>query len=230
MAGTGLNALDIAVIAVLLVSALLAFGRGFVREVLSIGAWIAAGVATIYGFPYLQPVLRQHIGVALIADAVTGAVIFIVTLILFTAIASLLTRNLRTSAFGALDRSLGFLFGLARGAVLVCLAYLVATWLMTPQERPDWLKEARSLPYIATGAEVLAQLLPQTAEDGQAAAEETREQVEQAIDAGEAMQQLGGSGAPAGDAPPANPAGPGGDSGYKNNERNDLDRLIQGSQ
>lgn len=224
MGGTGLTALDIGVLAVLGVSALLAFGRGFVREMLSIGAWIAAGAATLYGFPYAQPVLRQHISVALIADVVTGAAIFIVTLILFTALSSLLTRNLRGSAFGALDRSLGFLFGLARGAVLVCLAYLVSTWLMTPEERPDWLREARSLPFIAAGADMLAKVLPQTAEGGQAAAQETRQQVEQAIDAGQALQPLTG-------APPAgNPAVPEGDSGYKDQERRELDRLIQGSQ
>ena len=53
MDGTGLTALDIGVLIVLAISALLAFGRGFVREVLSIGAWVAAAVVTLYAFPYL---------------------------------------------------------------------------------------------------------------------------------------------------------------------------------
>lgn len=230
MSAFGLNLVDIGVIAVLVVSGLLAFGRGFVREMLSIGAWVAAAIATVYGFPMLQPVMRQRIDVALIADAVTAVAIFIVTLIVVTAVSSVLTRNLRGSAFGPIDRSLGLLFGLARGAVLVCLAYLMLTWLTTPDDRPAWLNGARSLPLIVAGAGLIRNMLPSTAiAQGSAAAAATRQRVEQAVDAGRTAQGLVQP-EPAKPGSAANTAGAPGGSGYKEEERRDLDRLIHGTQ
>lgn len=225
---SGLNLFDLGVIAVLLVSALIAFGRGFVREVLSIAAWVAAAVATYFGFPLVLPLVQKHIDVPLIAQVVTGAAIFIVTLILATAVSSVLTRNVRTSAFGAVDRSLGLLFGLARGAVLVCLFYLIMTqtFWASVDERPAWVTGARGLPLIEAGTQLLRRALPREAvTQGTAAVQSTRQKVEQAIDAGSTAQGLAQQPAPA-----ANPPGATDGSGYKQDERRDLDRLIRGSQ
>ena len=221
------NLADLSVIAVLLASGLLAFARGLVREVLSIAAWVAAAFATIYGFPMAQPFLRQFIAIALVADVLTGIAIFVVALTVGAAISHALARNVRHSAFGTVDRSLGLLFGLARGAVLVCFAYLLFAWAVPEEDRPAWVSEARAMPLVKAGADLLRTLLPESAaEQGAAAAGEARRSVDEAIEAEKALRALGTP-------PPAevpNPAGTSESPGDKDGERKELDRLIQGAQ
>jgi hypothetical protein len=109
------NLVDIAVLGVLAISGLVAFSRGLVREVLSIAAWVGAAALTVYAFPHFRDFTRGYIKNELAADIATGVAIFVVLLFVFTAVSHMLSRNVRSSSFGALDRSLGFLFGSARG-------------------------------------------------------------------------------------------------------------------
>jgi len=231
-----MNLADIIVFVVLILSAAIAFARGFVREVLSIGAWVAAAVATIYGFPYAQPIARRYIEMTLVADIVAGVAIFVVVLAILTVVSHFLARLVRGSALGAVDRSLGLLFGLLRGAVLVCIAYLVLIWAVPEPDRPAWFTEARSLPLVQKGADFLLSLLPESAlQRGTQAADQAKDAVNQAIGTGETLQDLSGAAAPApagtqdSDAPPDS-AGSGKPSGYNDAERKDLERLIQGTQ
>ena len=83
------------------------------------GAWVGAAIATLYLFEFAQPVARTYIEVELIADIVAGVVLFVITLIVLSLISHALSRRVRDSALGPLDRSLGLVFGLARGAALV---------------------------------------------------------------------------------------------------------------
>src|SRR5690606_23399446 len=162
----------------LVVSGLLAFARGFLREVLSVGAWIGAAAATIYGFPLAKPFLRDHISTQLLADVITGVVIFVVSLGILSTLSHVISRNVRGSASGPVDRSLGLLFGLLRGAVVVCGAWLLLALVMAPADRPDWITEARSLPLVEAGAQALAGLLPNAAvERGAEAVDEAGRQV-----------------------------------------------------
>jgi membrane protein required for colicin V production len=225
-----MNVVDIAILAVLLLSALAAFSRGFVREVLAVGSWVAAIFAVIYLLAPARPFLRQYITYPLLADGITGAAIFVITLAVCTTLASYLSRNIRGGALGAVDRSLGLLFGLARGVILVCLAYMLMVWVM-PQEkdRPAWLQQAHSLPMVANAAEYLRSLVPaDMLQRGTATAESLGQGVKDAVGAGQVLQEGGGAGPP----PPPNPtnnAAPDNPSGYKDSERKDLNRLIQGT-
>ena len=88
------NVIDIGVLAVLLISAVLAYARGFVHEVLSVGGWIGAIFATFYGFPYAKPFARKYIPLEIAADLTAGIVIFIVTLVFFS-VTTALTSNLQ---------------------------------------------------------------------------------------------------------------------------------------
>jgi membrane protein required for colicin V production len=223
-----LNVVDLGVFGVILISALLAFSRGLVREVLSIGAWVVAALATIYGLPHLRDITRTYISQQLVADAVTGVTIFVVTLIVCAAISHMVARNVRSSGFGAVDRSLGLLFGVLRGAVLVCLAYLAFVWAEPkPEDQPDVVKNARMLRYVAEGADLLKALLPKDALDrGAAAAADAKAQVEQAV----TQQIVPGQTAPG--ATPDQPKGtaPANDPGYNNGDRKGLDQLFKSNQ
>jgi membrane protein required for colicin V production len=241
MEGLPFNVTDLGIVAVLAISGLLAFARGFLREILSVGAWVGAAVATIYGLEPARPFLRQYIGEPLLADGITGVVIFVVTLGLLSTLSHMLSRNVRNSALGALDRSFGLLFGLLRGAVVICGLWLVFALFVAQQDRPDWITEARSLPLVEAGAKVILDLLPgAAAEKGAAAVDEAGRQLNQAIEE-RALRGLTGPAGENGETAPnppesgsedgaANPAAPEQGSGYKDRERQDMNRLIQGTQ
>jgi membrane protein required for colicin V production len=222
---------DLAVVAIILISGLLAFARGFVREILSIIAWVGAAVATVYLFRFAQPVARTYIEVELIADIVAGVAVFVVVLIALSLMSHALSRRIRESALGPLDRSLGLVFGLARGAAVVALAYLVFTAMFPqPESRPEWITQARTEPWMEKGAGVLASILPKRwVAKSVDAADEAKRAADQALRAGKAAQPLAEplfKTVPTVEPKPGAPA----DSGYKDQERKDLKRLIQGSQ
>lgn len=159
------NPIDILVAVVLLLSGLLAFSRGAVREVLGIGAWVGAGFAAIYGFSYAREFFRKVIENHLVADAVAGLAVFLVALILLAVFSQVIASRIQGSKFGALDRALGFIFGLLRGAVLLCLAYMLFIWAMAEEDRPPWIAKARTLPYIIKGAEAIRWIVPDELEE-----------------------------------------------------------------
>jgi len=220
---------DLAVVAIILISALLAFARGFVREILSVVAWIGAAAASVYLFRFAQPVARTYIEVELVADVVAGVVVFVVVLIALSLMSHALSRRVRNSALGPLDRTLGLVFGVVRGAAVVALAYLVFTAVFPePETRPDWVTQARTEPWMEKGAVALASILPKRwVAKSVDAADEAKRAADQALRAGKAAQPLAEPiFKPAAEPKPGAP----GDSGYKDQERKDLKRLIQGSQ
>jgi len=161
------NVVDIVVIAILLLSALLAFIRGFTTEVLSLAGWVGAALIAIYAYPYVEPkvqeVLQDKLDISspLIVDGLTVGVVFLVCLFVLTFLFTQIGGLIRGSSLSALDRSLGFLFGLLRGSLLVIIAFLFVTWLIPPSEQPDWMKDAKTRPYIEQGAAIFLSLLPQ---------------------------------------------------------------------
>lgn len=158
--GLPINIIDIGVVLVLLISGVLAYARGLVHEVLSIGGWIGAVLATIFFYPVIQPLARQFIPIDLAADLSAGVVIFIVTLVILSLATRTLSSRVKDSALNVLDRSLGFLFGLARGALLVCVAYLGLEFLVPKSDQPEWITSARTMPVIVEGAAALIDIIP----------------------------------------------------------------------
>lgn len=161
MESSGFGVLDIVLLGVVLLSGLLALFRGFVHEVLSFGAWVGAALVALYSFPYLQPYARELISIQIIADVGAGAVAFLVALIVFSLIAKLVAHAVQGSSLSALDRTLGLVFGLVRGAVLISLAWLIFAWLVPEPQQPPWVTQAKSLPLVKQGAAMLQSLVPE---------------------------------------------------------------------
>jgi membrane protein required for colicin V production len=223
MGTLGIQILDIAVAIIILISALWAFARGFVREILGVGAWLGAALVTLYLFNPVRLYLRSLISIEIAADIAAGVGLFLVTLILLSMVSHAISRLVRGSMLSPLDRSLGFVFGLARGAVLVCLGYLVVIWALHSSTPPAWMSTAKTLPAIQQGAQLLKSLLPSDARDqGAAAAESARRQGEHALELEQSLRAL--------TSPPVKGDGSREGVGYDTNERRDLDRLIQGEQ
>ena len=156
-----MNLVDVVVLAILALSALAGLSRGLVREVLGLAAWAGAGfVAFRYG-PDLLPVAHGYIADSSFAQAATYIVAFVAALTVFSIAASVLGRLARAPGLGGLDRSLGLVFGLARGALIVVAAYVVGGWLLPAEGSwPGKVREARSLPFVYEGAAWVVDRLP----------------------------------------------------------------------
>ena len=153
--------LDLGLIAVVLISAFLAMLRGFTREVLAIASWGAAAVAAFYFHPLVVPYIK-NIKADLnenVARGLAAAAVFLVTLIIVSLITVKLSDAILDSKIGALDRSLGFVFGAVRGLLLCVIAFVFFNWLVPAQTQPEWVKTARMRPLLqATGDQLMAVL------------------------------------------------------------------------
>src|SRR5438105_891825 len=151
---------DIAVVVVLIVSTILAVARGFVRETLSILAWAAAAIATLYFGPPLATFLSARISTLLLGPVLAYAGIFLVVLIPLSFVSFRLSERVRKSPVGTLDRSLGVPFGIVRGLALVGIAYLAISLVIPVRAQPVWLAQARLLPVIQRSSDVILSLIP----------------------------------------------------------------------
>jgi len=154
------NAVDLGVFAILIISGLLAYVRGLVHEVLSVGAWVGAIFATIFFYPAVQPYARDLIPLDLAADLATGVIMFVLTLVVLSLATRAVSSRVKESALNILDRSLGFLFGLARGAIIICVAYLGLAFLVPREDQPEWVVSARTMPLIQRGAAEIYAFVP----------------------------------------------------------------------
>lgn len=151
---------DLAVLGVLLISAALAFMKGLVREVLGIGAWVGAVIVAVKTLPYSRQIAARWIDEPAWLDPAGFLAALLIALLVFSLIARLIGRFVRGSALGGLDRTLGVLFGLVRGAALVVIAYVLAGMAMAVEQWPEPVLQSRSLAFTHDGAVWLVRQLP----------------------------------------------------------------------
>lgn len=158
--------LDLILLGVMLISGLLAMVRGFMREILSIAAWGAAAIVTLYSYSKLLPTAKAYLNSSdTVASVVVVAGVFIATLIVVSVITVRISDMILDSRIGALDRTLGFLFGLARGLLILVVAYEFFIWLVPDKQQPDWVRYAKSKTVLDSTGEWLKGLLPDDPEN-----------------------------------------------------------------
>ncbi|MCB1378959.1 MAG: CvpA family protein [Alphaproteobacteria bacterium] len=207
-----LTLFDFILLGIMVISGLLALMRGFTREVLSLVAWGLAAVATYFALkqpklitwtseniPYLDKEIFAKIGL--------GAAVFILVLIIVSVISVKISDYVVDSSAGAFDRTMGFLFGLARGFVFVAIAYLFYGWLLPFDKQEPWVRTAASLPVIKSTGEALLALMPPD--------------IAETLSNTALLKNPGQTGEAPADTPP--------EPGYKNNETQGLDNLIEGT-
>ena len=153
--------LDLGVIGVVLISAILAMMRGFTREILAIGSWVAAAAAAYYFYPQVTPYLTPYIHKENVAQAAAAAAVFLVALIVVSLVTVRISDMILDSSIGAIDRSLGFLFGAARGFLLAVVAFSMFNWLVAEQQQPAWMKTAKTRPALDLTANRIIAMLPE---------------------------------------------------------------------
>ncbi|HWV96561.1 MAG TPA: CvpA family protein [Xanthobacteraceae bacterium] len=200
--------LDLVLLAVMLISGLLAMVRGFMREILSIAAWGTAALVTLYSYQKLLPTAKTYIASDTLASIAVIAGVFIATLIVVSIITVRISDMILDSRIGALDRTLGFLFGLARGLLIVVVAFLFFAWLVPAKQRPDWVSNAKSLTMLQSTGDWLMSLLPDDPENTILKRFKKTKPEDEQTD--------------------AEPATPGSNGGYSKPARDSLKQLIDG--
>ncbi len=151
---------DTTVLLVVIISAIVAFARGFVAEVLGILAWIgAAAIASAFGY-LAKPTFRGWVNNPDIADPAAYAAVFLISLVVLSIFTGMIGGAVRASILGGLDRTLGIVFGLLRGIAIVAAVYAGSTYVFPAERWPESVVQARSLPHIYAVASWLATLLP----------------------------------------------------------------------
>ncbi len=199
-----LTGIDTAIIAVVLLSALMALLRGFVRETLTIIAWVSAVVIAIPGFRLLSGTFREYLTSPEIADAASFFVVFIAALIPIMFLTSAISRRFGRDDPGAIDRVAGFAFGTFRGLFLWALVYWGTLQIAEPGTEPELFRDATFLPVIKT----VASIFPS---DVGVSSSENASQAAKNADVPKPK--------PNADESPS-------DQGYQRNERKQLDQLI----
>lgn len=193
---------DILVLAVLLISALIAFLRGFIREVLTIAGVVGGLAAAYFGGPLLAPVVSGWFGVEegveperlfgvlpydIVADVVAYGSIFIIVVITLSILSHVLAEVAQNIGLGAIDRTLGFIFGALRGVVLLGLLYLPVHLFIDDTAKNSWFENSRTHFYIERTSEALTSFLPEDAEEK---AEEGLKKVEEMSNTKKKLEDL----------------------------------------
>ena len=161
MVQASLNIFDLIVIGIIGLSGLLSFFRGFAREVLSLGAWLGAGVITLYAFPHVAEWLEPQVKNVAVANGLASIGLFVTSLILISILTGTLVKFIKPgSEVGFLDNIVGLLFGVARGVLVVSIGYFIMTLVMNEKDYPEWLEGAITRPYVAQAANWVARMTP----------------------------------------------------------------------
>jgi membrane protein required for colicin V production len=157
---------DAGVAVVALLSGILAYSRGFTRELFAIAGWIAAAVAAFYLAPMLEPLIREVpvVGTFLAASCVISMIaaftlVVAAALLILSVFTPLISGLVLDSALGPLDRMFGFIFGIARGLVLIAIVFLIYTNLSGVEPWPP-LDNAASRTIFVESSAVIEQSLP----------------------------------------------------------------------
>ncbi len=146
----GFTIIDGVVAVIIVVSALLAYSRGFVREAMAIAGWIGATILAFIFADTVQPLIRQ---IPVVGDFIgdscelsiiaSFAAVFAVALVVVSIFTPLFSSLIQRSALGGLDQGFGFLFGVARGVLLVAVAFFVYQTVLSSQQI-DMVENSRS--------------------------------------------------------------------------------------
>lgn len=160
-AQVSMNVFDAIVLGVFALSCVVAFFRGFVREVLSLGAWVGAAFITMYLFPQSTQMAKHYVKSDHLAAGGAALGTYLCALMTLTLINSIIIRYVKSgSEVGIIDNLLGLIFGALRGAFVISLAFLIMSAVVPTNSPPAWLKTSVTKPFLQKGSEVLAKLAP----------------------------------------------------------------------
>lgn len=156
--------LDGILLVIMLISAVLAMIRGLTREVFSIAAWVIAAVATYMFWDDLLPYASQYVSSQNVAIGISVVCIFFGTLIVVTLVTMKISDFILDSKAGPLDRTLGFIFGAARGLLLVVIGVLFVNYFVPAEKQWTGVADAKTKAWLDELGDGLLNMLPEDPE------------------------------------------------------------------
>ncbi|MPS69287.1 CvpA family protein [Novosphingobium aerophilum] len=154
---------DIAVLVFVGVGAATGFLRGFVQEILALGAWVFAVFAIRAFHEPVSLLLEPYSGTGSATPVLAFALLLLVPFFAVKLIAGWAGKRSRASVLGPIDRVLGFGFGAVKGMIIVVLAFSVLVLgydtIWGAGGRPDWIKQARTYPFVNASSEALVKMI-----------------------------------------------------------------------
>lgn len=142
---------DVSIIFFIIVSALFSFSRGFSQEVLSLFSWVSSFFISFFCSKFLVKYVNYLINNFFISKVSSYILVFIISLFILSYLTSKFSYNVKKSSVGTIDRSLGFLFGIARGYILLCLIlFTISNFYF--EKLPKWLDESKMNYLLMYGA------------------------------------------------------------------------------
>jgi len=154
------TAFDVIVLLVIVLSAFLSMIRGLSRELLSLASWGGAAILTYFAYPHALPFIEGYLSNKIIALAVTLIGIFFILLLILSVITMKIADMIIDSRIGALDRTFGLIFGLARGVLIAAIAVLFTNALILPENRAAWMEQAKTKPLLDKLADDVYRFFP----------------------------------------------------------------------
>lgn len=228
---------------ILLASTVISILRGFIREVLTIFGIVGGSVAAYVGGPLLSPVIKGWMGIdenadaaqnfldtvpyPMVAEGISYIAIFVAFVIILSVMSYFLAESIKNIGLGALDRTLGMVFGLVRGVFFLGLLYLPVYYLVDDgqMEEWSWLKSSRSRIYLEATSAWIAGFIPVESVESIAQATEEFGQVNEARKKLQEMNLLGTNISPDGSAD--NDSLEVAPQGYTDEFRSKMDELIE---
>lgn len=202
MQNASFNIFDALTALVLLSSGVFAFRRGLVSEIMSLGTWVIATIFAYSFYPSARPLMQEQIQNELLADAATGLGLFCLAIIVLIPLGNYLNGFVKGPTLSSIDRSLGFVFGLIRGFVVMCLLFLVVSYIWPDnkghaeegkkkEEQPKWLAQSKTKPALAYGVELLKSLAPDGSEKAlKETMDESREAADEAAENAKRLEEI----------------------------------------
>ena len=164
-----LTAFDAATLVIIFVSALMALARGFMRELATLGAFIAGIAAAYYARVHLHEPIQSYLPAnapSWSGDLILVVTAFLVAYVLVVWFGSRLSRNINgLEGLGFLDRVSGLVFGVARGVIAMVFFVLLLQMALPSERIPSWIGEARLYPSLASAARAINSNVPRIAEN-----------------------------------------------------------------
>jgi membrane protein required for colicin V production len=161
-----LTLLDYGVLIILVVSCIIAFMRGMMREFLGLTGWVVSFFAANYAAPRLETTINDTLNLGGFGEALAWGVPFAVSVVAWFIIASMIAPGLARGIFGGFDRWLGMMFGILRGGLVVLILFVASVLAVDGEDNlPEYMKSSRSLPLMSYGAYHLAGFLPEQFSD-----------------------------------------------------------------
>lgn len=160
-----MNVIDYAIIGIFILSSLIGIMRGLTKEVLSLFSWVGSIAATFMFWPLARHIARQYISHPMMADGATILCLFVLFLVMFSLISYFISNLVSSSFLGGIDKSLGLLFGVIRGAVIICLLELVISCFVIRPNHPSIIKDSRFSALVYRGSDIMFHILPTSIQD-----------------------------------------------------------------